>query len=567
MWRLTTSLGVACRERMQNLENPPLNSLVKSLVFLLASAPFLISVHDRPIPTFYPELSAFLIGLAIIGSIAWRHGLSFSWVILSPLLLLGLLGFQSLFQVAPHIQDTLGFVLFIVWAVGLAAAVRSYCRNQNGAGLVDALAFGLMVGGVLNAFAAVIQVSVLVSGFPGVFYPTEISVTGNIAQRNLLASYLVIASIATIHLSATRRLPTAVMVPILLSLSLALSISTARSMLVYTGWMALSVLVLRRFAGDEGRNRGVLFFVASLMLWQLLQPWLAEILPGLGETSLAERFRSQGLFDGLRTSMLAVAWQMFAEHPWLGAGLGSFDQWVFWRELPAGSAPLYLSNVEHGHNIVAHLAGELGLLAPIPLIVMLLAGFRGKPCEPSANWLALAALGVLILHSLLEYPLWYMHFLALFAVLLAIRLPDVGWHTGTGRLQAIIALVLTGSLALLAVPVVRDFQRMSTTALPPTQLFNVFAEISRNPLIGQHARGFMAANINPAPNRIPYKLALCQQAIGEYADDLVIYNCLPIYDLAGRREEAQQFRNRLSRNVLSQFREAEMASKANAGKR
>ena len=93
----------------------------------------------------------------------------------------------------------------------------------------------------------------------------------------------------------------------------------------------------------------------------------------------------------------------------------------------------------------------------------------------------------------------------------------------------------------------RCLQRTKRT--PPGQIFSEFTAISRNPLIGQHARSFLAANLSPSPNRLPEKLALCRRAIADFADIAVIRACLPIYAMGATPEEANQLRERFKRSV------------------
>lgn len=75
--------------------------------------------------------------------------------------------------------------------------------------------------------------------------------------------------------------------------------------------------------------------------------------------------------------------------------------------------------MENAHNSVLHLAVELGIPAAL-LIVVPVGVFivRRKPWRESdprlqAAWLVL---GALLLHSMVEYPLWYMNFLFLAAL-------------------------------------------------------------------------------------------------------------------------------------------------------
>ena len=120
---------------------------IRALVFLLAALPFVIGHHARPITTFYPELTAFLIGGAVIGCVSWRHGLSVSLAILSPLIWLLLVLLQFAAGTTPALHDALGFSLFIVWAVLLAAALTRFRAQDKTADLETVFASALVAGG------------------------------------------------------------------------------------------------------------------------------------------------------------------------------------------------------------------------------------------------------------------------------------------------------------------------------------------------------------------------------------------------------------------------------------
>lgn len=517
-------------------------------IFLLACLPMLIGHHARPIQTFYPELLAVLIGLGLIATVAWRYGLAFGPTVLSPLLWIGLIGVQALAGRTLHAHDVLGFSGFVLWAVLLAAALR-HCVNRLPEGsLSSAFAAGLLAGATYNALAVILQVSV--GDLPGIYYPFDGSVVGNIGQRNLLTVYLMLGVVSAIQLYGAQRLPRFGMLAVIVFLTFSLVLAGGRSIVVYMAWLAASLLLVPGLIQDRRRTLGIVAAVAAIIFWELMHPWVIEVLAVPGE-SITGRFQTQGALDGARQNLLMVAWQQILTHPLLGAGLGSFDQLVFWQALPADGSLRFLSNVEHAHNILAHLAAELGLLALIPLGVLAVALLRRMRADCAVGWWSGVAPGLLILHAMIEYPLWYAHYLGLFACLMAFSLPAGRWQLNSGAgLKLGVAIGLLAAL-LGMVWLERDYRRLETypeARLPPVQVFQTFNAIAANPLIGQHARAFLAGNLNPAPVRIPEKLALCQRALSEFVDEAVIMACLPIFDLAGLPAMAQALRERLARN-------------------
>jgi hypothetical protein len=78
----------------------------------------------------------------------------------------------------------------------------------------------------------------------------------------------------------------------------------------------------------------------------------------------------------------------------------------------------------YAHNIVAQLMAEFGAIGTASLLLVaaacLLALWRNRRELGAADALLAGWLGVLSIHSLLEYPLWYVHFLMFFGLALGL---------------------------------------------------------------------------------------------------------------------------------------------------
>jgi hypothetical protein len=105
----------------------------------------------------------------------------------------------------------------------------------------------------------------------------------------------------------------------------------------------------------------------------------------------------------LWTNVLAL----IAQHPWLGWGWGETDYAHF---MTGYSSLRFCDMLDNAHDFPLHLALELGV--PFALAVMALIGvwiLRRTPWREQQAWRVMAwcLVLVLVLHSLLEYPLWY----------------------------------------------------------------------------------------------------------------------------------------------------------------
>lgn len=146
------------------------------------------------------------------------------------------------------------------------------------------------------------------------------------------------------------------------------------------------------------------------------------------------------LFERLTASASCVsrkvlwsnAWHLALERPWTGWGPGGMD-YAHYATLYPGER--FCLIVDNAHNLFLHAAVEAGLPVAVLLLVALVAVvLRARPWrdrEPQ-RLLAWAVLGAILLHSMVEYPLWYGPF-QLAAVLAVSLLWRGGTRSGAGE--------------------------------------------------------------------------------------------------------------------------------------
>ena len=186
--------------------------------------------------------------------------------------------------------------------------------------------------------------------------------------------------------------------------SVANAASASRTGLLQLGALAVLAIVWNRgFGRPAGRIlavAGVGYLGAALVL-----PLLVGLNPV--DNGIGGRLRAEGLVCGRRSTLWANVLQLIAKKPWSGWGWGELDYAHFMAEY---TGPRFCEILDNAHNLPLHLAVELGL--PLALAVCSLGLYllwRGKPWrEQSApRRMAWAALALILLHSMLEYPLWY----------------------------------------------------------------------------------------------------------------------------------------------------------------
>jgi O-antigen ligase len=166
---------------------------------------------------------------------------------------------------------------------------------------------------------------------------------------------------------------------------------------------------------------------------------------------------------------------LIAQQPWLGWGWGELDYAHFITLYPGAR---FCEILDNAHNLPLQLAVELGL--PVALLICgggLWLAWRAKPWRETdaTRQLAWVVLALILLHSLLEYPLWYGPFQMAFGLSLWFL-----WCTSTRRTRVAghffdafrpLTPVVYGVLAAILIAIIAfagwDYQRISQIYLTP----------------------------------------------------------------------------------------------------
>lgn len=213
-------------------------------------------------------------------------------------------------------------------------------------------------------------------------------------------------------------------------------------------------------------------FVAG-PLWVALIASALPWLPVSGDMEAQSVMTREGSAFSVRLVYWAEAWELALRNPLRGVGWGELGRARF-EQLPLQPG---LENTVNAHNLVLQLLAEVGflgstlVLAPVARLLLSRWPRRTPPTHSPAQiatanpaltdtawaWLALAVVG---LHSLVEYPLWYVPFLLPTAF--AVGLLMGGASAPARHLPALATTV--GALALLACTVLAlvDYAKVST---------------------------------------------------------------------------------------------------------
>ena len=394
-----------------------------------------------------------------------------------------LLGVQA-FIVHPNYPQVpalaLLYVLYAALLIWLGAQLSAANGIERAATLV---AVCLLIGALLNAAAAAIQVY----GCPDLYehpgllgnvvaeLPLHVGAYGNIAQPNLFANYLGLGTGALLFLWLTRRLRSGYALFAALALAWACALSGSRTALLYAGWFALLGLLAGRLqSGADGRR---LRLAAYALAGAIVAAHVA--VPEI-DSMLALGNGAQGALDRLlpsapinyepRLQIWQLAWHLFAAAPLTGVGIGEFAGAAF----RAGLAP---SLTQYGnqvwtspHDLPLQLLAETGVFGAF-LVFAALAGWCwqiGRRYVAGAQpvlWWIIAAVGIELIHSMVEFPLWSAHFLGVTALLIGLgSQPRIASRVASRGIR-LAGLASCALLVLALVPLLQDYVRLGSTRI------------------------------------------------------------------------------------------------------
>ena len=126
--------------------------------------------------------------------------------------------------------------------------------------------------------------------------------------------------------------------------------------------------------------------------------------------------------DSQRITLWQRGWKIFKEYPLLGAGWNCYGKHIFDKTIAKNTAPLpQLTLSMNAHNLFIQLlatTGIIGFSISGILIILVLYYLRQQPIIRQI--LPLGIIITLLLHSQVEYPLFYVPFLYCFLIMVAI---------------------------------------------------------------------------------------------------------------------------------------------------
>ena len=212
--------------------------------------------------------------------------------------------------------------------------------------------------------------------------------------------------------------------------------------------------------------------VAVYCIAVFAMPYLAGL--DLSKFGVAARLRQDDAC-GSRLILWSNVLHLIAQKPWLGWGWSELDYAHF---ITLYNSPRFCDILDNAHNLPLHLAVELG----VPIALLVCGGFvwwvwHQKPWaeRDATRQMAWAVIAVILLHSMLEYPLWYGPFQMAFGSCILLlwrqKQPSDAKNSAEKVSNRPLALVLYASAAIISIAFIVyamwDYRRVSQIYLQP----------------------------------------------------------------------------------------------------
>jgi O-antigen ligase len=368
---------------------------------------WLIPGHYFPWTAFQQEALAAggtcLAGLAVV--VTGRH-----WPVRLPLLAATALGLAAV----PLLQFAGGMIPYVSDAVMPAAFLAAFAF-AIGTGLQLARTSARFAGALLGCFFAAAAASVGLGlaqwlglgpyGFLEVL-DKEGRIYANLVQPNQFASLIGLGIAAVAWLYETRRIGGATASLAVAFLGFGAVSTQSRVAWLFVAFFVLMWLLYRRRLQLRTPPLAVavmvVLFIVALIAWGPLNAWL--------QTDLAPKPLSSRTASGFRLTHWLTLSEALLQSPWLGYGWGQIP---IAQQVTTLNHPPTFEFLISSHNLVLDLLLWNGL--PIGLLVIGLCAWwyytRMRQCKDAHQWGLLMVLGVLVAHSMVEFPLMYMFFL------------------------------------------------------------------------------------------------------------------------------------------------------------
>ena len=382
--------------------------------------PFLWTAHWYPLPAFSSELAAaccLAFGL-LSCALLKRADARIHWPL--PALLAGLAAVAVLQQAVgllAYSQLAVRLVLFVAAMLAAYVLGRQIVALGRAREALCVLSAACLLGAIFSVLVQCLQLFDLeiLPFWLAAVYKNEVVQNrpfGNLAQANHQATYLALAALSAVYLGPIIR--RAWLAPVsLLILAFGIALTGSRMGAAFLVLLMLAQFVPTTLRPAQVRSR-----------WLACAAVLAGFAGGIAAVELViGQIDTLGRPMGIRYELWWQAWQISLQQPLLGFGSGQFGggQYLVAR------AGRYTLSANNAHNLILDVAAEFGWPAAVATgSIGLYWGLKNLR-ERLANSGQALVWGMLLLigiHSMLEFPLWFLFFSIPASLLFALGEPE-----------------------------------------------------------------------------------------------------------------------------------------------
>lgn len=518
--------------------------------------PFLYYNHAYPITTFYQEWGTGVLGLCALPLLLtarfWQAP-EVPRIVMLPIGLMLILMLQFFVGRISHFDYLMMLSLYFLFSALLMMLGQRLREELGLSTLVTVLAVILLIGAELNTLAGILQHfrwSTVLNSV--VTSKTSYAVYGNTAQPNHFANYIALGLISLGFLYSRLSLRIWQLAMFATPMLFVLVLSGSRSSWLYLVFAAgLAFLWQRR----DKTLRPLLHYSLTLLLGFGLMHFVVQIpwLEGVtGSVTTTERIFGDTASGGIRLQLWRESALILAQFPLMGAGFGQFAFQHLQLSVEMHN-PVISGLYNNAHNLVMQVAAEAGLAGLAVLLGTLGLWFWQSVIRGGQftlyHWWGYSILAVLGIHSLLEYPLWYAHFIGVAAVMLGI-FDSTAYRLelrGVGR-AAVATMLVLGALSLLQV--FQGYKRLETAmtlrgmavkdrSLIPRVQEELMA-VHKSVLLSSYADMYIANSMELSADHLDQKLELNEQVLHFIPMAPVVYHHAWLLAMSDKPEEAKK---------------------------
>lgn len=415
----------------RNLSRLSIRHVGLAAFFLLLTVPFCIFWRGWPSLDFYPEVVSLSLGVVL--ALAAMLGAGMRVAVPKTAVFFALFGLFLIVQarLMPVVyrgnSDLAAgaFFMLALFALGLASLVQFYGRERIMKWLVAGVLFTVAFQDVV-CFVQFLDIPHM--GMFAMYVGSKV-VVGNIAQRNMLAHFLMWGMLIGAYAFYFKIGSRYVVGAVLAVTGVVLGMVPSRAILLYL-IVLFPVLILAYWRGSSTTRGLVLTAAVALawvLLWQLVAAPVFEFFTGATQDSAVERLSTAKDSSTMRWDEWIKCWVLIKERPWFGYGWGGYVYHAYAVDM----IPQMDSRPQRGmlflnpHNSFLHLAVDMGLVGlglVLAGLVWCLWGALRAFRQPE-QLILLLAMAVTLVHCVVEFPLWWLFFTTVFVAFMVLSEP------------------------------------------------------------------------------------------------------------------------------------------------